>query len=809
MLELRSYQLEALTAAVDAVCEGKNPVVSLPTGSGKSLVLAALIEQCAGRTLVVSHRKELLEQDQAALMALAPEIDSGIYSAGLNRRDTMSRVIFGGVQSIYRRLEALQHAGAFAQIIVDEAHLVSRRAESMYGQVLEALPGIPRIGLTATPYRLDTGVLHEGDDRMFDDLCIHVKQRDLTPQYLAPLVGVQTKREMDVERIHQRGGDFIQGELNQYFSDERKVAAACEEIVHYAAYRSTWIVFCCGVQHAEMVTSELQGRGVDARLVTGETAAGERAETLSGIKAGTVRALVNVDVASTGFDAPNIDCVVSLRPTLSKGLWVQQLGRGGRLAPGKENCIAEGQRVLTNQGLVPIECVTKTMTVWDGCDFVSHDGIIFQGEQEVITYAGLTCTPDHQLWTGKSWKEARECSLEQTPISVTGMGKQAIRETDGYFRGSDTKCKWKTYDKSQVRGLWANWFARLSKFETWIGRVQKMRKTETSTKMVGSTLHICQATLRESIRSALSRLWWAWDQISIRRSHGYGGLDSNKSRPRSIETDRQDKQRWALRAWESKICGLLPEYLQHKETNYCWDARVQAGVSECTVCGCNVASDDFVRIDLRGDQSTILPTINKTKRRVWDILNAGPRHRFTVEGILVSNCLVLDFSGNCRRHGDLDLLADYQRLPELVEEEQRRETERRAAIERHIARHGEQVYVGGPTDASCVDVERVRYYTAPAKKRPNLTNLVAQYTLADGTSVRQWVCVEYDRGARWHAEQWFKRRGADAPTNAREALVLAKQLPIPESVSISQDGPWPMIDIEHWADFEIYESEID
>ena len=155
---------------------------------------------------------------------------------------------------------------------------------------------------------------------------------------------------------------------------------------------------------------------------------------LGRFRRGELKYLANVNVLTTGFDAPHIDCVALVRPTMSPGLYYQMVGRGFRLHPGKQNCIAEGQRVLTDRGLVPIERVTAAMRVWDGHAFVQHGGVMCQGEQEVICYAGLVATSDHKVWTKEGWKAFGECAVEQTAICVTGVGGQIVRWTDGCFR---------------------------------------------------------------------------------------------------------------------------------------------------------------------------------------------------------------------------------------------------------------------------------------------------------------------------------------------------------------------------------------
>jgi DNA repair protein RadD len=337
---LRPYQDTAVDAVLGALEQGDHPVLSLPTGSGKSLVIAALAAQLDGRILVATHRQELLEQNAAQLERYDDEAQSGIYSAGLGRRDGQARVIFGGIQSIYRRMDTLQQAGPFRYIIVDEAHRVPPPSEdSMYGTVFDACPDALRIGLSATPYRLDDGLLHEGDDTWFTSMPVHIGIRELTPQYLAPLVGMLTAHDIDVSDVRTRAGEFITRELSQAASEEEAIQGALEELCPLAAARQHWLLFCVDVTHSRLVHAAIEARGITAELLLGETPQDERRGALDRFRAGVSRALVNCEVATTGFDIPDIDCIAMLRPTMSNGLCVQMLGRGTRQAQGKVDCL--------------------------------------------------------------------------------------------------------------------------------------------------------------------------------------------------------------------------------------------------------------------------------------------------------------------------------------------------------------------------------------------------------------------------------------------------------------------------------------
>ena len=333
---LRPYQSEALYSCLAALDDGEHPVLNLPTGSGKSHLIAALAATLDGRILVVTHRKELIRQDHAKHQGS----DAGIYSAGLGVRDTTARVVYAGIGSIYRRMDVLQAAGNFRYVLCDEAHRIGPRSvASMYSTVLDACPDAQRIGLTATPYRLNEGLLHQREDAWFTCLPVDVSIRDLTPEYLAPLVGVLGAAEIDVSQVKSRMGEYVPSELAQVACEEAAVEGAVAEICALTPQRQRCIVFCVDVAHTRLVCEALQRHGQAAAFVVGTTPAEERETLLQDFAGGAFKFLVNCEVATTGYDCPTIDCVVLLRPTQSRGLLVQMIGRGSRQAPGKETCL--------------------------------------------------------------------------------------------------------------------------------------------------------------------------------------------------------------------------------------------------------------------------------------------------------------------------------------------------------------------------------------------------------------------------------------------------------------------------------------
>jgi superfamily II DNA or RNA helicase len=210
-IQLRGYQRNAIDAIYSYFMTAcGHPLVVVPTAGGKSLVMAAFIQEVLAqwpdeRIIILTHVRELISQNFAELIRLWPEAPAGIYSAGLNRRDVQAPILFAGIQSVYRKAYAIQRADL---VLVDEAHLIPRSANTTYRRFLGDLtrinPQLKIIGLTATPYRLDSGMLHTGGDALFDDIAFEVSVRELIDEgYLAPLISKQTTTQLDVSGVAQ------------------------------------------------------------------------------------------------------------------------------------------------------------------------------------------------------------------------------------------------------------------------------------------------------------------------------------------------------------------------------------------------------------------------------------------------------------------------------------------------------------------------------------------------------------------------------------------------------------------------------
>ena len=359
-MQLRPYQ----QAAVDAVYEHlrskeTNPCVVIPCGCGKSLVLAQIakdvVEKWNGRVLLLAHVKELLEQNADKIRKLCPELKIGIYSAGLKSRDTTEQVIVAGIQSMYNKACELD---AFDLVVVDEAHAISSEGDGMYRTFLADMkvinPHVRVIGLTATPFRLKGGLICKPEN-ILNEICYEAGLKEMIQQgYLSPLISRAGRAEANLANLHIRGGEFISDEVAAAMDNDALVTSACREIVELTRDRKSVLIFTASVDHCKHVAEKIQAfSGKECAIVTGDTSPAERAEIIARFKGEFIPAdlfgtpkpplkfLANVNVLTTGFDAPNTDCVVMLRPTNSLGLLIQCAGRGTRLSPetGKSSCL--------------------------------------------------------------------------------------------------------------------------------------------------------------------------------------------------------------------------------------------------------------------------------------------------------------------------------------------------------------------------------------------------------------------------------------------------------------------------------------
>ncbi len=237
MITLRPYQEAAKAAVYEHLrMRDDNPCVVIPTAGGKTPIIASICKDAAGpwngRVLILAHVKELLEQATEKLNVICPEVKFGVYSAGLKRRDTEHSVIVAGIQSVYKKACELD---AFDLIVVDEAHLIPPDGEGMYQQFLAETkvinPRVRTIGLTATPFRLKSGMIC-GPENILNHVCYEVGVKELIRDgYLCRLITKAGLQKADTSDLHVRAGEFVAGEVEDLMDQDGLVIAACAEIV--------------------------------------------------------------------------------------------------------------------------------------------------------------------------------------------------------------------------------------------------------------------------------------------------------------------------------------------------------------------------------------------------------------------------------------------------------------------------------------------------------------------------------------------------------------------------------------------------
>ena len=345
-MKARPYQVEAVNAADKAL---RSPdlgpaCVSLPTGSGKTVIFALLIKHYITcypgiRVLVLVHRKELVKQAVAKLEAALPPNHVGVYSAALDRRETWFPVTVAGIQSIYKRGLEVE---PFNVAIIDEAHLIPPTAKGMYHKLFTDLkvqnPYFNYLGFTATCYRLKGGLIY-GEGKPFAYVCYRAGIRELIEAGYLCRVTSKWGMDVDVSQVPVRGGEFVNRELSKTVDRYEIVSQAVAEAVRLSDGRLSTVFYCCGEDHAQNVSKELAKHGKRAPVISSKTPQHLRDAYLEAFTDGRLWGLVNIDVLTTGNDIERIDCIVMLRPTMSPGLYVQIVGRGLRLHEEKENCL--------------------------------------------------------------------------------------------------------------------------------------------------------------------------------------------------------------------------------------------------------------------------------------------------------------------------------------------------------------------------------------------------------------------------------------------------------------------------------------
>ncbi len=363
-ITLRTYQQEALDAIKSAFREQPNVLLQAATGAGKTILFSALIRdyltQYPGvvRIMIAAHRQTLVQQAVDKLLKVWPEGASqiGIACSSLSSRTDFSKpVVVGTIQTIARQLNKME-LGRCNVLIIDEVHMVPPMAEkgkepSQYEQVIQRLryfdPRARILGVTATPYRLNWGYIY-GDVKTqdpkrnwFPDLTYSIDITTLREQgYLCTLEKWgHSAPDLSHIAISKANGDYKENELSAEMSREVHLESAVSAVRDYARDRRHIVVFAVTIEHAELLANRFSQSGYRAAFVHSKMPKAQVEAVLAAFANGSVNVLVNVGKLTEGWDCPQTDCIVLCRPTKSAALYVQMVGRGLRIAEGKDKCL--------------------------------------------------------------------------------------------------------------------------------------------------------------------------------------------------------------------------------------------------------------------------------------------------------------------------------------------------------------------------------------------------------------------------------------------------------------------------------------
>lgn len=351
MFKLRDYQQQAVNNTIQFFKKSHAPaVIVLPTGAGKSLVIAELARIAKGRVLILAHVKELVEQNYEKYKSY--DLSAGIFSASLGKKDWDQKAIFGSVQSVARAPNAFFNN--FSLLVIDECHRVAEEGATQYQEVIKQLqernPDLFILGLTATPYRLGLGWIYEysqlgeikTDKKRFFKQCVFelplsymIKNKFLT----APVKVDIPVTCYDFSELTNRDKAFTAAEVEEVLKGQKRLTPfIIKNIIDITERynRQGVMIFSSSVKHAEEIMTYLPEG--DSKLVLGDTDMADRNEIVQDFKNKKFKYLVNVSVLTTGFDAPHVDVIAILRPTESNSLYQQIVGRGLRLSNDKKDC---------------------------------------------------------------------------------------------------------------------------------------------------------------------------------------------------------------------------------------------------------------------------------------------------------------------------------------------------------------------------------------------------------------------------------------------------------------------------------------
>lgn len=604
MLTLRDYQEESIRKLREGFAAGKKAqMLYLATGGGKSEVAAYMLDKArerGNRSAMILDRVVLVNQMSERLDKY--EIRHGVLQSGHWRFRPYEHIQVCSAQTVEKR----GHIEGLTLLVIDEAHCT--RAQTL--EFIKQNPQIRVIGLSATPFTKGLG-------KTYDAIVSTCTTKQLVDQGVLVPLKVFISKEVDMA-----GAKKVAGEWSGAEAGERGIKIVGDVVAEWAAMThrvfgrpAKTIVFSSGVAHGTELSRKFQEQGYNFVCVSYRDDSEFKRDLIADFqKPDTeIHGLIATDILTKGFD-----------------------------------CVAEGQVVLTDHGLVAIDKLLLKHKVWDGHEYVSHSGAIYKGERDVITYAGLTATPDHLVKTTKGWLTLGECAAKQMAIIKTGDGGNAICEHENRFARSKTS-SWEAemvgYETHAVslRRMLRRVLVKLQHCKTDILQgMQEMFGSKKNSKLVGIALQAYAKKMSEGGASSLQKLWSKRNKVYVRYPATSGHMDFQHSwRPRKLSgiTVGSYKQRRPLRAVEYSLGNEAAQPMQYEARGVdCENAQVQAGASRDSIRGQNTEESVFSWNEFTANNPEILQKVRQAKRRVWDVLNAGPRNCFTCEGLLIHNC---------------------------------------------------------------------------------------------------------------------------------------------------------------------------
>lgn len=647
---LRQYQSDALNDLRRGIRDGHLvQMLMAPTGAGKTTIASAMkIGACAKgkRAFFIVDSLELV--DQAAKRFYEDGLEVGVIQGDHSWTDYSKPIQVCTIQTLRSRWKDLADHLKPDLVVIDEAHVLHKMHQEIITECVDRK--IPVIGLSATPFRKGLG-------RVFGRLVVSATLAELTDQgFLVPahcyapsipdLKGIKTSTD----------GDWAEDALAEVMGSAKIMGDVVTNWLQLAKGRQT-VVFGCNVAHSRELARQFTEAGILAAHADGYMDELERAKIIKNFRHGSIRVLCNVAVLTKGFDAPETSCVVLARPTKSLMMHYQMMGRGLRTADGKKDCLAAGTQVLTDKGLVNIEHVTLDHKVWDGVHFVEHGGAVCRGVQPVIEYDGLVATPDHEVMTSEGWKPISEAAHRRLKIAQTGSGGREIRFSENCFK-EDGRLWVQPSGRGVVREVRSCIHGQVpqheeaAKYESL--PIMQSKGACGSPAMAVSTLPGPAATLQQSGEFGIREVRGARNTVQVREPKSGCKMGGRKSgNPgRHDHATGSDRQQRALRARESALGSSSRESEQHQVRERQGKVSgIPGKLPARPLRGLDAYKAYSSGILGRRNCGAMEYPVPQAEREVWDIVNAGPLQRFTANGRLVHNCIIIDHAGNCLRNG--------------------------------------------------------------------------------------------------------------------------------------------------------------